>query len=438
MEYNPTKSTLLIPTSDNRKNYFKTQIFNDLQKKEAIGNKGEKAKLIKDLEDILLCCICYQYLDNPVSDPMCCPHYACKACYDKYFKNKPTMPCPICRRLIRKRNLVKLPIVESIKEILKDVKNSKMNDDNKVINKNCKIHSQNEIFFICLDCQVTMCPVCREENKTHEEHHLANYKRYVQLFNSIQDNFAGIKQNIAQREKNIKEYKKLIILSEEQKNSYLQSLIDISTKIQAYYKENATKLNKIIAENMEIIAKLRNFMLNIKTEISSQFKTSYDDIENEKYLENQVKQRVDKLKLNQPNKDEFETVKKNSLQNLSISLPRKISISFNKKEFLDNSHVKCIADKEGLCTFGLELSEDKNMVNAYLDIKNCVNNKINNSSYNVFIEFGKKGKILYLDQSEPANQDVYSYEKNFSIEELTETKDMNVEIILNISSITLK
>ena len=438
MEYDPTQSTLLKPSNDYRKNYFKTQIFQDIQKNVAIGDKGEKTKLIKDLEDILLCCICYQYLDNPVSDPSACQHYACKACYDKYFKNKQTMPCPLCRRLIRKRNLIKLPIVESIKEILKDVKYSKMDDNNIVINENCQNHSQNEIFSICLDCQVKMCPACKEELKKHDNHHIANYKRYVELFQSIQKNFEGIKQNIAEREKNIKEYKKLIILSEEQKNSYLQSLIDISSKIQAYYKENAAKLNKIIAENMETIAKLRNFMLNLKSHISSQFKISYDDIENVKDLEDQVKQRVDILKLKQVNKDEFEILKKNSLQNLSITLPRKISISFNKKEFLDNTHVKCIADKEGLCTFGLELSEDKSMVNAYLDIKKFVNNKINNSAYNAFIEFGNKGKILYLEQSEPVSPNQYSYEKNFSIDYLTESKDINVEILLNISSITLK
>ena len=57
-----------------------------------------------------------------------------------------------------------------------------------------------------------MCAVCDEERKKHEKHHLVNYERYVKLFNYIQKSFAGIKQNITERERMIKEFRELIVL----------------------------------------------------------------------------------------------------------------------------------------------------------------------------------------------------------------------------------
>ena len=439
MENLPNQSILLAPGNNNRKNYFQSQIFKDLQKNESNEDKGQKEKLMKELEDILKWCICYQYLDNPVSDPTSCPHYACKACFDQYFQKKRsnTIPCPICRKTIRKRNLIKIPIVESIKELLKDVQNSGTDENNINTDEKCKVHPKNPVFFICLDCQVKMCAVCDEERKKHEKHHLVNYERYVKLFSFIQNNFAGIKQNIAEREKMIKEFRELILLSEKQKKAYLQCLSDIASKIQNYYQKNLEKMNQMIAENMELIAKYRNFMSNVKSHISSQFKSPYDDLENIEDIEDKIKQRVEKLKIKQIDNKSYEYLKKNSTPNLTGVLPKKIPITFKKNLFLNNSHVKCKADKEGIYTFGLELSEDKKIINAYLDAKKMIKNRINNSAYVVFIEFGKH-KRYYLESTEPAVEGVYSYENNFNVEELTDTKDVDIEIILNILSISLE
>jgi hypothetical protein len=72
-------------------------------------------------------------------------------------------------------------------------------------------------------------------------------------------------------------------------------------------------------------------MLNVKSDICSQFKASYDDIENIKDIEDDIKQRVDKLQLKKINKDEFETIIEYNLPNLSITSPSKFLLSFNKK-----------------------------------------------------------------------------------------------------------
>ena len=235
----PTTSILLLPENKPRKSdWFQSQIYHNLQKNNN-GNedKEQNDQFIKELEDILICCICREYLENPVNDPTCCPHYACKSCFDKCFQKKKSniIPCPICRKYIKKRNLVKIPIAESIKEILKDVKNNRMENNNIKVDEKCILHPNNKVFYICLDCQKKMCPICNEEKKKHENHHLANYERYVKLFNFIQTSFTGIKQSIAEREENIKEYKYLYILLEQQKNAYLECLNDMSLKIQGEF-----------------------------------------------------------------------------------------------------------------------------------------------------------------------------------------------------------
>ena len=97
------------------------------------------------------------------------------------------------------------------------MKNNKIEDNNIKIEEKCKTHPNNKIFYICLDCQTKMCPICNEEMKKHENHQLVNYERYVKLFNFIQTSFTGIKENIKERETIIKEYKELYILLEQLK-----------------------------------------------------------------------------------------------------------------------------------------------------------------------------------------------------------------------------
>ena len=278
----PTQSILLMPEKDIRTNYFQSQILIDIKPQDE-KKDNEQDKLIKDLQDILICCICYNYLENPVNDPSCCVHYACKKCFDQYFKKQKTVyiPCPLCRKRIYKKNLVKIPLVESIKEILKDAKNSKLNYDfNEKLDEKCEVHTQNSVFDICLDCKKKMCPICTEERKKHETHHLVNYERYIKLFNFFNENFSNIKQTIEERENNIKELKRLNQLLEQQKKAYLNLFNEISIQINKLYLQNQENIQKNIASSMQTIAKLRNFMLNIKTHVSSQFKESYNDIEN--------------------------------------------------------------------------------------------------------------------------------------------------------------
>ena len=435
----PPESILFLPNVRPRNNFFNSELIQVLQKKDANKDDEQKDKLIKSLDDILKCCICLDYLDKPMNDPTCCEHSACKACLAKYFQilNSKIIPCPLCRRLIKEENLVEIPIVNSIKGLLKDDKNSRMEYNNLKLEEKCKYHPSNKIFYICLNCQIKMCPICNEERKKHENHQLVNYERYAKLFMFIQTSFKGIKLNISEIEAFIKEYKDLYILLEQQKCSYLKCLNDLYLKIQKIYKENQEHINKKIGESMLIIAKYRNFMTNIKSYISSQFKKPYDDIENIEDIEREIKKKVDKLKLKEINKNENINMKNKSLKNLNLIMYKTMLMSFDKKQFIDFGRVACYVDEKNNNEFALELSKDKKLINVYLDIKKKIDNQSNNSSYVVFIEYGLNQKRLYLESAE-VNKNFYTYEKILPTKELTDNNETEIKIKLKILSINLE
>ena len=66
MESLPSKTILLLPGENTRKNYFKSIIYKQLLKEETTTTEDEKQKISELLKNLLICCICYNYLDNPV------------------------------------------------------------------------------------------------------------------------------------------------------------------------------------------------------------------------------------------------------------------------------------------------------------------------------------------------------------------------------------
>ena len=436
--YVPNDSTIFEPQKEIRKNFFGSPIFFNEIKPEIKEPKKESNNLLKELEDILICCICYNYLDNPVNDPTCCPHYACKACLEKYFKQKKTLmvPCPLCRKYLKKKNLIKIPIFDTIKEILKDAKKSDgFNiEENEIIDEMCRTHSKNKIFYICLDCKVKMCPICHDELKKHENHHLVHYGRYVQLFKFFHKNFNDLKQTISENEIKIKEYNQLIGKLELQKNSYLNFLNDISHQIKKVYMNSQEKINKEIAKSMEIIAKLRNFMINIKSHVSLQFKNSYNDLDNIEEIQKEIKNRIDKLNLNEMNKIDL-NIKENSFKKLNGIKKEDHHLIIDKILLCQNNNICTDLDNSGNFSFGVEISEkDKTMITIYLDIKKFINNKPNEASYMALLEFNNK--IIYLEPFE-INKELYSYDYSLPINEFFIDKEVNKNVNLTILSLNL-
>lgn len=439
----PKQSILLKPDKkSSQKNFFYSELSENTNSISQSDIEGENDDtLVKELKDILKCCICLRYLDNPVYDPIC-PHYACKKCLDNYFaaKKSNVIPCPLCRKKIRKNHLIKLPLLDSIKELIKGTKNKdELNYDIEDNIGKCSKHHNNKLLYICLDCKVKMCQNCDKEKEKHESknHHVTNYEKYLKLYYIFKNNFQGIKQIISSQEKNINEYKNLISFLEQQKNAYLDLFNSIHKQIKKVYTQNQESLNMIIAEIMHNIAKLKNFMINIKSHISKQFKEKYDEIGNLDIIDKEIKERIEKLNLKEFDKVDFTEVKNKYFKTLNSNIKRQI-FTLNKAEIIKEGNICCKVDESGIYSyykFGIGLSKNKKEFIIYLDINKYINNKINESSYVVCIEFGAENKRLYLELY--PDDKYYSFENSIYIDEIFENNQNLVDIKLIILHLSI-
>ena len=412
-------------------NYFQSQIFikkiKDVEK-DAILNIGNKLK----------CSICKKNLKNPMNDPKCCQHFGCENCFINYFKSqkKNILPCKICKKMIKKVNLTKSKAISSIMDKLKMNNENKDELLNKIIEQKCNIHPKNTVFFFCLDCQKQMCPTCEEEMKNHNNHHLINYERYMSLFKIFQDNYQSLKNIINEKENDIKEYINLILFFDQQKNAFTTFFNDFIAKIDDIYSKYQEKLNTIIEESKQTIVKLRDFMKNLKIDISSRFKKEYNDVENFDALEAEIKDKIGKLEIKEINKKEILDIKNKYTNNNIYELSKKeIITTLNKKKLFDNCHLNNKIDEKGNYSFGIELSEDKTTIKTYLDIDKYIDNKKNESCYIAFIEYGKKKKIIYLEPTEVIDNK-YSFENTLPIEKIFKENN-SVDIKLTILYLTI-
>ena len=310
---------------DLKLNYFKSYIFF-----KGSPQKDEKNKEIKNkLKNKLKCAICKKDCNKPKYDPHCCQHFCCENCIDNYFKSqkKTILPCKVCKKMIKKANLLVINL--DIGKIKGKDENEDEFFDEKFIQK-CDEHPKNDVFYLCIDCQKKMCPVCKEEYQKHENHHLVNYERYVKLFFYFQNN--NLKKTIIEKENEIKEYIDLFILLDQQKNAFTSFFKDFSAKIEVIYTKNQEKLNKIIEESKQIIVELSDFIINLKKDISNRFEKKYNDIENVVELKKEIEEKIDKFEIKQVNEKDYLDLKNKYSNNNIYELSKKeIITTLNKK-----------------------------------------------------------------------------------------------------------
>ena len=176
-------------------------------------------------------------------------------------------------------------------------------------------------------------------------------------------------------------------------------------------------------------------MENIKFHISSQIKEKYNEIGNLEEIEEQIKNRISKLKLDKIDEKEILEMKK-LIINKDISYKTKdYYFNFNKDDLLKNKDLNIDVENNNKYIFGVYLSKDKKEVLPYLEINKVINNKKNNTAYGVCIEYGKMKKKLYLERDDTEKS--YIYENNISFEELCENENV-IDITLTILFLDLK
>uniref|UniRef100_A0A8D0CV73 Zinc-binding protein A33-like n=1 Tax=Sander lucioperca TaxID=283035 RepID=A0A8D0CV73_SANLU len=112
------------------------------------------------LEEDLCCSICQDIFRRPVF--LSCTHSFCKDCLQRWWTEKPTRECPVCKKVSLKLN-------PPLNRVLKNLCESFLLErDRRASEARCSPHSK-KLKLFCLDHQQPVCYVCRDSEE-HTNH----------------------------------------------------------------------------------------------------------------------------------------------------------------------------------------------------------------------------------------------------------------------------
>ncbi|XP_028260356.1 nuclear factor 7, brain-like [Parambassis ranga] len=111
-------------------------------------------------EDDLCCPICQDVFRLPVL--LSCSHSFCKDCLQSWWRDKPTHPCPVCKRRSSKGHP---PVNLALKNLCESFLQQRGQRASEAL---CSLHSE-KLRLFCLDHQQPVCVVCRDSER-HSQH----------------------------------------------------------------------------------------------------------------------------------------------------------------------------------------------------------------------------------------------------------------------------
>ncbi|XP_064184589.1 E3 ubiquitin-protein ligase TRIM35-like [Anguilla rostrata] len=117
------------------------------------------------MEEELSCPVCSEIFRDPVV--LSCSHSFCKACLQKYWEQKGSRECPVCRRISSMDiPLPNLSLRNTCEAFLKE-RSQRAKAGSEVL---CSLHSE-KLKLFCLEDQIPVCLVCQTSRK-HANHEL--------------------------------------------------------------------------------------------------------------------------------------------------------------------------------------------------------------------------------------------------------------------------
>ncbi|XP_069025625.1 E3 ubiquitin-protein ligase TRIM35-like [Embiotoca jacksoni] len=114
-------------------------------------------------EEDLCCPVCQDIFEDPVV--LSCSHSFCKECLQRWWRDKPTQECPVCKTRSSKRNPPRNLVLKKLCETFLLEREQKASTESEPL---CSLHSE-KLKLFCLDHQQPVCVVCRD-SKTHSDH----------------------------------------------------------------------------------------------------------------------------------------------------------------------------------------------------------------------------------------------------------------------------
>ncbi|XP_039869452.1 nuclear factor 7, brain-like [Simochromis diagramma] len=239
-------------------------------------------------EEDLCCPVCQEVFRDPVL--LSCSHSFCKDCLKRWWRERPTHECPVCKRRSSKNEP---PLNLALKNLCESFLQER---DQRASEALCSLHSE-KLKLFCLDHQQPVCLVCRDsENHTNhrfrpideaaQQHKkelqetLEPLKKKLKVCEEVQVEFdqtaEHIKVQARHTERQIKEqFKKLHQFLTEEEEARLAALREeeeqksgmMKEKMEALSREIAALSDTVRATEEELRAEDVSFLHNYKAAV---------------------------------------------------------------------------------------------------------------------------------------------------------------------------
>ncbi|XP_067471041.1 E3 ubiquitin-protein ligase TRIM35-like [Thunnus thynnus] len=237
----------------------------------------------------LSCPVCCEIFQDPVL--LSCGHSFCKACLQRWWTEKPSHKCPVCRRRFLHRNL---PRNLALKNLCEAFLEDRAQTASAGAKPRCRLHNERLRLF-CLNHQQPVCVIClhsathtnhsirpineaARDNKNLLQELLKPFREKLELFNDIKQNFDQTTKDIELQykdtERQIKDVFSMLqqFLQKEEKvritalrKEEKQKSQMLKRKIEALDKEIAALSGTIGATEEAMRAEDLRFLQNYKT-----------------------------------------------------------------------------------------------------------------------------------------------------------------------------
>ncbi|TKS71900.1 Nuclear factor 7, ovary [Collichthys lucidus] len=239
-------------------------------------------------EEDLCCPVCQEVFRDPVV--LSCSHSFCKDCLRRWWTEKPTRECPVCKARSSGRNPPCNLVLKNLCEAFL------LERDQRSSEALCSLHSERLKLF-CLDHQQPVCVVCRDSEK-HSEHRfrpideaarqhkknlqetLEPLKEKLKVFEEVKVKFdqtaEHMKVQARRTERQIKDqFKKLHQFLEEEEEARMAALREeeeqksqmMEEKMEALSREIAALSDTVRATEDELRAEDVSFLHNYKAAV---------------------------------------------------------------------------------------------------------------------------------------------------------------------------
>ncbi|KAM9361881.1 nuclear factor 7, ovary-like [Symphorus nematophorus] len=211
-------------------------------------------------EEDFCCLVCHDVFRDPVV--LSCSHSFCKDCLQRWWRQKQTLECPVCKRRSSKDQPPLNWVLKNLCESFLQQRDQRSSEDL------CRLHSE-KLKLFCLDHQQPVCVVCRDSEK-HTDHRfrpideaaqqhkkelqetLKPLKKKLEDFKQVKVKFdqtsKHIKLQAEHTERQIKEqFKKLHQFLEEEEEARLAALREEEEQKSQMMKEKMEALSRDIA-----------------------------------------------------------------------------------------------------------------------------------------------------------------------------------------------